>query len=126
MVAEALAFMENDAGRLERLLVAMLGRRDQWLLHPGFGLRDGCVGQYAIDSGRIAELLPAGNGCSFLLEQSDLGRPLLFCGLGLELGEPALQQLASGFVQGIAARACSQVHAAFTQCTVGLAFIGQA
>ena len=33
VVAEALAFMENDAGRLERLLVAMLGRRDQWLLH---------------------------------------------------------------------------------------------
>ncbi|MCK6390095.1 MAG: UvrD-helicase domain-containing protein [Azonexus sp.] len=31
VVAEALTFMENDAGRLERLLVAMLGRRDQWL-----------------------------------------------------------------------------------------------
>lgn len=33
VVAEALAFMDNNAGRLERLLVAMLGRRDQWLHH---------------------------------------------------------------------------------------------
>ena len=33
VVASALAFMDNDAGRLERLLVAMLGRRDQWLQH---------------------------------------------------------------------------------------------
>ncbi|MCE1183287.1 MAG: UvrD-helicase domain-containing protein [Rhodocyclales bacterium] len=33
VVAQALAFMANDAGRLERLLVAMLGRRDQWLHH---------------------------------------------------------------------------------------------
>ncbi|MCE1238636.1 MAG: UvrD-helicase domain-containing protein [Azonexaceae bacterium] len=31
VVARALAFMDNDAGRLTRLLVAMLGRRDQWL-----------------------------------------------------------------------------------------------
>lgn len=35
VIAEALAFMDNDAGRLERLLVAMLGRRDQWLQHLG-------------------------------------------------------------------------------------------
>ncbi len=33
VVAEALAFMDNNAGRLERLLIAMLGRRDQWLQH---------------------------------------------------------------------------------------------
>ncbi|HJV94242.1 MAG TPA: UvrD-helicase domain-containing protein, partial [Azonexus sp.] len=33
VVAEALAFMDNNAGRLEKLLVAMLGRRDQWLHH---------------------------------------------------------------------------------------------
>ncbi|MBS1160245.1 MAG: UvrD/REP helicase [Proteobacteria bacterium] len=32
-VGEALAFMDNNAGRLEKLLVAMLGRRDQWLQH---------------------------------------------------------------------------------------------
>ncbi|MFZ2269735.1 MAG: UvrD-helicase domain-containing protein [Azonexus sp.] len=32
-VAQALAFMDNHAGRLESLLVAMLGRRDQWLQH---------------------------------------------------------------------------------------------
>jgi len=32
-VGEALAFMDNNAGRLEKLLVAMLGRRDQWLHH---------------------------------------------------------------------------------------------
>jgi len=33
VVASALAFMDNNAGRLETLLVAMLGRRDQWLQH---------------------------------------------------------------------------------------------
>ena len=33
VVAEALSFMDNNAGRLEKLLVAMLGRRDQWLHH---------------------------------------------------------------------------------------------
>ena len=33
VVATALAFMDNNAGRLEHLLVAMLGRRDQWLHH---------------------------------------------------------------------------------------------
>ena len=33
VVARALAFMDNNAGRLESLLVAMLGRRDQWLAH---------------------------------------------------------------------------------------------
>lgn len=31
VLAAALAFMSNDAGRLENLLVAMLERRDQWL-----------------------------------------------------------------------------------------------
>ena len=30
-VAQALAYFENDAGRLQRMLVAMLARRDQWL-----------------------------------------------------------------------------------------------
>ena len=33
VVAAALAFMDNNADRLEKLLVAMLGRRDQWLHH---------------------------------------------------------------------------------------------
>ena len=33
VVAAALAFMDNNAGRLESLLVSMLGRRDQWLQH---------------------------------------------------------------------------------------------
>jgi len=33
VIAEALAFMDNNAGRLEKLLMAMLGRRDQWLHH---------------------------------------------------------------------------------------------
>jgi ATP-dependent exoDNAse (exonuclease V) beta subunit len=35
VVAAALAFMDNHAGRLETLLVAMLARRDQWLHHAG-------------------------------------------------------------------------------------------
>ncbi|MGB2903875.1 MAG: UvrD-helicase domain-containing protein, partial [Candidatus Dechloromonas phosphoritropha] len=33
VVAAALAFMDNNASRLEKLLVTMLGRRDQWLQH---------------------------------------------------------------------------------------------
>ena len=33
VVAAALAFMDNNAGRLEKLLISMLGRRDQWLHH---------------------------------------------------------------------------------------------
>ena len=33
VLAAALAFMDNHAGRLEKLLIAMLGRRDQWLHH---------------------------------------------------------------------------------------------
>ncbi len=33
VVAAALAALDNDAGRLETLLVDMLGRRDQWLRH---------------------------------------------------------------------------------------------
>jgi ATP-dependent exoDNAse (exonuclease V) beta subunit len=33
VVAGALAFMDNNAGRLETLLVSMLGKRDQWLAH---------------------------------------------------------------------------------------------
>ncbi len=33
IVAAALASMDNNAGRLENLLTAMLGRRDQWLQH---------------------------------------------------------------------------------------------
>lgn len=35
VVAGALRFVDNDAGRLERLLISMLGRRDQWLQHIG-------------------------------------------------------------------------------------------
>ncbi len=34
-VAAALAFMDNDAVRLERLIVSLLARRDQWLHHAG-------------------------------------------------------------------------------------------
>ena len=32
-VAEALAYFDNDAGRLQKMLVSMLARRDQWLNH---------------------------------------------------------------------------------------------
>lgn len=35
VVAAALNFMDNNAGRLERLMVALLGRRDQWVRHAG-------------------------------------------------------------------------------------------
>ncbi len=75
VVAAALAFMDNDAGRLERLLVAMLGRRDQWLQHAtrvdGGGLRAEVEAGFAalvgrdladaaarLDAGTQARLLP--------------------------------------------------------------------
>jgi len=75
VVAAALAFMDNDAGRLERLLVAMLGRRDQWLHHAtrvdGGGLRAEVEAGFAalverdladaaarLDAGTQARLLP--------------------------------------------------------------------
>ena len=32
-VAEALAYFDNDAGRLQKMLISMLARRDQWLSH---------------------------------------------------------------------------------------------
>ncbi len=41
-VADALAYFDNDAGRLRALLVAMLGKRDQWserVVGDGFGER---------------------------------------------------------------------------------------
>ena len=75
VVAAALAFMANDAGRLERLLVAMLGKRDQWLPHAtrldgadlraeveaGFALllgRDLAAAAALLDAGRQQALLP--------------------------------------------------------------------
>ncbi len=67
VVAAALAAMDNDAGRLERLLVDMLGRRDQWLQHAARvdgGLPRGEVeaafaALFAADLGRAAVLLDA-------------------------------------------------------------------
>ena len=49
VVAQALSCMANDAGRLERLLVAMLGKRDQWLHHAT-----------SIDSGALRDEVEAG------------------------------------------------------------------
>jgi ATP-dependent helicase/nuclease subunit A len=39
--AEVLAHLDNDIGRCEDMLVALLGRRDQWLRHLGGGLGGG-------------------------------------------------------------------------------------
>ena len=75
VVAAALAFMANDAGRLERLLVSMLAKRDQWLPHAtrldgadlreeveaGFALllrRDLALAADLLDAGRQQALLP--------------------------------------------------------------------
>ena len=60
-VAAALQFMENDAGRLERLIVSLLGRRDQWLHHAGRLAQDGlreeiCAGFTALIERDLAEL----------------------------------------------------------------------
>ncbi|WP_306606821.1 exodeoxyribonuclease V subunit beta [Azonexus sp.] len=68
VVAAALAFMDNDAGRLERLLIAMLGRRDQWLQHAvridSVELRAEVEAGFAAlverDLMRVAELLDSG------------------------------------------------------------------
>ena len=67
VVAAALAFMANDSGRLERLLVSMLGKRDQWLPHAmrlgGADLRDEVEAGFALLLGRdlaaVAALLDA-------------------------------------------------------------------
>jgi len=68
VVAAALAFMDNNAGRLERLLVAMLGRRDQWAQQAnrldGGALRAEVEAGFAAlverDLAAVAELLDAG------------------------------------------------------------------
>jgi ATP-dependent exoDNAse (exonuclease V) beta subunit len=65
VVAAALACMDNNAGRLEKLLVAMLGRRDQWLHHAtrfdGGALRAEVEAGFAAlverDLAAVAELL---------------------------------------------------------------------
>lgn len=67
VVAAALAFMANDAGRLERVLVSMLSKRDQWLPHAtrldGADLRDEVEAGFALLLGRdlaaVAALLDA-------------------------------------------------------------------
>ena len=67
VVATALAFMDNDAGRLERLLVAMLGRRDQWLQHAvridsaelRAEVEAGFAALLEADLARVADLLDA-------------------------------------------------------------------
>ena len=71
-VATALAHLDNDVGRLQRLLAAMLARRDQWLPHgrpvePGASNRaalavivESALAELAatIDSGAQASLMP--------------------------------------------------------------------
>ncbi|PKO85512.1 MAG: DNA helicase [Betaproteobacteria bacterium HGW-Betaproteobacteria-12] len=68
VVAAALACLDNNAGRLEKLLVAMLGRRDQWLHHAtrfdGGALRAEVEAGFAAlverDLAAVADLLDAG------------------------------------------------------------------
>lgn len=68
VLAAVLAFMANDAGRLERLLVSMLAKRDQWLPHAtrldGADLREEVEAGFALLLGRdlalAADLLDAG------------------------------------------------------------------
>lgn len=99
VVAAALAFMDNHAGRLERLLIAMLGRRDQWLQHAarinhgGEALRAEIEAGFALLTGRALQtaaerldarwqtrLLPlarfaAGNGVAALAPLLDRSEP---------------------------------------------------
>ena len=68
VVAQALSFMDNHAGRLESLLVSMLGRRDQWVHHASRiesgALRPEVEAGFAAlierDLVRVADLLDAG------------------------------------------------------------------
>ena len=68
VVAAALSFMDNNAGRLERLMVSLLARRDQWVRHAGriseSGLRDEVDAGFAELLGRdladLSDLLPPG------------------------------------------------------------------
>jgi ATP-dependent exoDNAse (exonuclease V) beta subunit len=63
-VAALLAHLDNDTARLERLLVAMLPRRDQWLRHVLGGVADREALERPLREvathviGRAAELLP--------------------------------------------------------------------
>ena len=65
VVATALAFMDNNAGRLERLLVAMLGRRDQWLHHAT-----------RIESGEMKGAVEAGFAALIERDLAQVGRLL--------------------------------------------------
>ena len=69
VVAAALSFMDNNAGRLERLMVSLLALRDQWVRHAGrisdSGLRE------EVEAG-FAELLARD-----LADLSDLLTPAL-------------------------------------------------
>lgn len=68
VVAAALAFMDNNAGRLEKLLIAMLSRRDQWLHHASriesgamkAEVEAGFAALVERDLQSVAELLDAG------------------------------------------------------------------
>jgi ATP-dependent exoDNAse (exonuclease V) beta subunit len=62
-VARAMAHVDNDGGRLARLLAAMLARRDQWLRHtlrqqPWEEAEAGLAALVARDLRRAAEALP--------------------------------------------------------------------
>ena len=59
VVAEALAFMDNNAGRLETLLIAMLGRRDQWLQYTSYIESGAMKAAQAVESGagKVADKL---------------------------------------------------------------------
>jgi len=87
LVATALAFMDNNAGRLESLLIAMLGRRDQWLHHA-----------WRIESGAMKSEVEA--GFAALIE-----RDLAFAGSHLDARLQALlmplARFAAGNVPGV-------------------------
>lgn len=63
VVATALGWLDNDAGRLVRLLVTMLARRDQWLQHAG-----------RVDGGLARETVEAGFAALFAGELRNVAR----------------------------------------------------
>lgn len=73
-IAQALAYFDNDAGRLQRMLVAMLARRDQWLRHayeadPASLQSDVDHVLHALVSHRLSEIvarIPASRQQSFM------------------------------------------------------------
>ena len=101
------------------------------LAHPGrgelgFGLGEGGFTLDSFEACRIAQLVAALRGFALLFEQGDLLGPLAGGRTFPEPEKPGFQQLAAGFVQGIAACRFGEADPAAAEFGVERGFAGQA